>query len=121
MHSALLYAYGIPVDFIHDIFLFHYFSLFSRIYIPTKITYVIVSFALPKRFRENPEGFLMTFLSDHVRWCCIRTEQYYQKSFVILLTILETTTAGKINWNTITLMTSDVNANVTAVFGENTS
>ena len=88
---------------------------------PTKITYVTVSFTLPKRFRENPEWFQRSFLADYVRWCCIRTEQYYQKSFVIPLTIIETTTAGKINWNIITLMTSVVYANLTAVFGENAS
>ena len=72
----------VAVDFTHHIFLFHYFS-FCWIYFPTKITYVTVSFTLPKMCLENPEGFQTSFLDDHVRWCCMHTEQYYQMPFVI--------------------------------------
>ena len=59
-----------------------------------------------------PEGLQRFFSADHLRCCCmpVRTEQYYQRSFGILSTILETTTAGKINYDIITLKTSVVNA-----------
>ena len=80
-----------------------------------------MSFTLPKRFRENSEGFQKFFSADHVWWCYMCTEQYYQRSFVIKSTILETSTADKINWNIITLMISVLNANLTVVLSENAS
>ena len=46
---------------------------------------------------ENSKGFQRFFLYNHVQWCCMRTEQYSQRSFVIPSTIIETTTAGKVN------------------------
>ena len=51
----------------------------------------------------------------------MRTEQYYQRSFVIHSTILETTTAGKLNETTTTLITSILNRNFPVVFNENVS
>ena len=80
-----------------------------------------MSFSLPNRFYENLEGFQMSFLADHVLLCCKHPDQYYQRSFVIPSTIIVTTTAGKVNKNTVTLMTSVVNANLTVVLGENAS
>ena len=102
--------------FFHLFFVF----IFSRIYFSMKITYVTVSFTLPKIFRENLQGFQMSFLADRMR-CLMCTEQYmyYQRPFVFPSAILETTTVGKIALNTITLMTLVVNANLTVVFGGN--
>ena len=71
-----------------------FFHIFSRIYLSTKITYVAMSFTLPQRLRAYPEGFQKSFFADHEQWWYMRTEQYYQRSFVILPTILEATTTG---------------------------
>ena len=49
MRRAVSYKYGI-------------FFCFSRIYFPTKTTHVTMSFTLPKGFRENAEGFQMSWL-----------------------------------------------------------
>ena len=100
LSSILHIELCVPVDFITDLYqygglwfytwlFFPLLFFFSRIYFPTKITYVTMSFTLPKRFRENPGGFQRYFLADHVRWCCMHTEQYYQKTFVIPSTILD--------------------------------
>ena len=99
---AVFYTYGFMYQSIS------LFFIFCRIYFPTKIIYVTMSFTLPKIFRENQEGFQSFFLAGHVRWCCMYSEQYYQGSFVIPPTILETTTAGKVPRNTITLYNGSV-------------
>ena len=51
---------------------------------------VALSFALPKRDRENPEGFERSFAADHVRRYCIRKEQ-------TISCCLQTITAGLVN------------------------
>ena len=76
---------------------YYYLSLFFPNLFLTIITYVTMSFTLPKIFRANPEGVQRSFLVDHVLWGCMRTEKYYQRSFVNPPTILETTTAGEVN------------------------
>ena len=120
MRWAASYTYG----FIYQLILymiFFFFNYFSRIYFPTKnhVRYhvIYVTKKIPWKFR----GVSKVFLADHVRLCCMRTEQYHQRSFVIHSTILETTTTGKVNKNIITSMTSVVNANLTLVLGENAS
>ena len=47
-----------------------------------------------KKIPWKTRGGQRSFLADHVRGCCMRTEQYFQRSFAIPSTILETTAAG---------------------------
>ena len=85
--SSILYIrLYVPIDFMHDIFSFIIFQI-ARIYFPTKITYVTVSFTLPERFVKLQRG-IKGF--SYVGWSCIRTEQYYQRSIVTPSTFLET-------------------------------
>ena len=109
MHQLILYMIFLLVLF---------FFVFPN-FLKQKSRYHVIY--VTKKIPCKSRGVQRYFLGDHVLWCCMRTDQYYQSSFVAPPTILETTTAGKVNLDTITLMTSVVNADLTVVFAENSS
>ena len=107
---------NVPVDFSRIFFptLFIIFpeSILQRnlFNLPCHLRYKIYSVKI-KRFQRFA-------LADHVRWCCMHAEQYYQMLFVHPSTIFWITIAVEVNQNIITLMASAVNANLTVVLGD---
>ena len=96
VRSTLHVRLYVPVDFIHAIFTFIIF-LFSPNFLKQKSLTLSCHLRNQKDSVLNPEGGQRYFLADHVLWCCMRTDQYYQISFVVPPIILETNTAGKVN------------------------
>ena len=81
---------------LHDIILLLFFIFFPNLFSTAK-HYRYHAIYVTKRLRESPEGFQWSFFNDHLCWCCMRTEQYYQRAFIIHSTIIDITTDGKVN------------------------
>ena len=87
----------VQVDVMHDIFTFIIILCLSRFFLPKKhLRYHVIY--VTKKIPCKTRGVSKVFLGwSGAVVLCMRTEQYYQRSFVISSSILETTTAGKVN------------------------
>ena len=77
-----------------DIFSFHYFSFFLEFIFQRKSR---ASQNDSVKIQRDSKGLSWLIVCDCVACVQNNTEQYYQRSFVIPSTVLETTTAGQIH------------------------
>ena len=93
-HRTVSCTYGFLYSWFYTLhFFLNYFSFFPNSFSRKKSGYY-VPYVTQKIILENREVFKRPFLANHARLYCMRTEQCYQRSFVIPSTFHETTTAS---------------------------